>query len=135
MYPAYAAPEVSGAFATSTDPELVFKFPQEHTEVYISCTYSISWRSSTTTLSLETALVNAGTREPVGPITSGLARENVIDKDAQNLKWKVGYVWPGAYYIKVSKINGVEKEFRSKIFEIDEIPEGISEEEKANICR
>lgn len=120
--------------ATSTDLKLSFTFPQKGDKVYTDCTYQISWQSSTTINSLETALVDAGTRESVGPIASGLAKENTIERDLQNLKWKVGVVWPGTYYIKVSKINGVEAEFRSKIFEINKMPEGFDGEEKNSIC-
>lgn len=121
--------------ATSTDPELSFIFPKKSDEVYIGCTYKISWQSSTTINSLETTLVDAGTRESVGPIASGLEKENTIERDLQNLKWKVGVVWSGAYYIKVSKINGVEVEFRSEIFEINKMSENIRSSEKENICK
>lgn len=118
--------DISGELATVTDPELSFIFPQEADRVYIGCVHQISWQSSTAIDSLETALVDSGTREPAGPIASGLAKENTIDKDLQNLEWKVGTVWPGWYYIKVSKINGVEAEFRSEVFEVSEMPEGLS---------
>ena len=150
---ASTSPEISGELATSTgsqsspkamtgeagqvtptDPELSFTFPQKDTRVYIGCTYQISWQSSTTIHSLETVLVDAGTGESVGPIASGLEKENTIERDLQNLEWKVRVIWPGTYYIKVSKINGVEVEFRSKIFEINNMPKGIDEEEKINIC-
>jgi len=128
--------ETSEELATSTDPKLSFTFPQKGDGIYIGCTYQISWQSSTTINSLETALIDAGAREAIGPKTSGLAKENTIEKESQNLNWKVGFsVWPGAYYIKVSKINGVEAEFRSKVFEINKMPKGIDEEEKINICR
>jgi|SRR3989338_337045 len=140
---ASTSPEISGELATSTDSrqatstdlKLSFTFPQKDTEVYIGCTYPISWQSSTTINLLEASLIDAGTREAVGPKTGGLAKENTIEKEPQNLNWKVGFVWPGAYYIKVSKINGVEAEFRSKTFQIGKLPEGINEEEKINICR
>ncbi|OHA94366.1 MAG: hypothetical protein A3C62_00645 [Candidatus Zambryskibacteria bacterium RIFCSPHIGHO2_02_FULL_39_16] len=156
---ASTSPEILGELATSTEGiilattsttttatttpvvtasanlELSFTFPQSNAQVYIGCTYPISWQSSATITSLETALIDAGTREAVGPKTGGLAKENTIKKDLANLEWKVGVVWPGAYYIKVSKINGVEAEFRSKTFQINKMPEGIDEEEKINICR
>jgi len=128
------SPEISGELATSTELELSFTFPQKGDEVYIGCTYPISWQSSTAINSLQTALVDAGTGESVGPIASGLEKENTIERDLQNLEWKVRVIWPGTYYIKVSKINGVEVEFRSKIFEINNMPKGIDEEEKINIC-
>jgi len=132
---ASTSPEISGEFATSTDAELSFTFPQEGDGVYMECVYKVSWQSLPTINSLEIVLVDAGTRETAGPIASGLAKENTIDKDLQNLEWKVGNVWPGSYYIKVSKINGIDTEFRSDVFEINKIPENISASEKENICK
>jgi len=85
--------------------------------------------------SLEAALIDAGVREAIPPKTSGLAKENIIEKESQNLNWKVGFVWPGAYYIKISKINGVEAVFRSKVFEINNMPKGISAAEREKICK
>lgn len=121
--------------ATSTNPELSFTFPQKGDETYIGCNYPISWQSSTTIHSLQTALVDAGTKESVGPIASGLPKEIAIETDSQNLKWKVGVVWPGSYYIKVSKINGLEAEFRSRVFKINKMSENISTKEKENVCK
>lgn len=121
--------------ATSTDLEFSFTFPQKGDEVYIGCTYPISWQSSTTVQSLETALIDAGTRKPVGPIASGLARGNIVEQGSQNLKWQVGIVWPGEYFIELSKINGVEVDFRSKVFETNKIPAGMSEAEKTARCQ
>ena len=92
-------------------------------------------QSSTTIHSLETALVDAGTRETTGPIASGLARENKIEPNSQSLDWKVGVVWPGEYFILISKINGVEIETKSKFFMIHEIPEGISTSERESMCK
>ena len=129
-------PEIATTtLATSTDPELSFTFPQKNDEVFIGCTYQLSWQSSTTISSLKTALVDAGTGEFMGPITSGLAKENAIEKDLQNLNWKVGVVWPGKYYIKVSNINGIDLETRSKVFTISKIPRDISANEKEKNCK
>jgi hypothetical protein len=133
----------SEALATSTatstdmgtDLELAFTFPQSGDRVYYGCTYPISWQSSTTINSLGTTLIDAGTGESAGPIASGLAKENAIEKDLQNLNWKVGNVWPGDYYIRVSKINGIETEFKSKVFEINRIPEEIDASEQESICK
>lgn len=133
---ASASSEISVTLAPPTDPELSFTFPQKDTKVYIGCTYQISWQPTTMISSLEAALIDAGAREAVGPETSGLAKENTIEEESQNLNWKVGFsVWPGAYYIKVSKINGVESEFRSQVFKISQMPKGIDEKERINICR
>lgn len=85
--------------------------------------------------SLETALVDAGTRENVGPIASGLARAYEIKSGSQGLEWKVGVVWPGEYFILISEINGIEKEVESKYFMIHKMPENISIDEKEEICK
>lgn len=120
--------------SVEADPELSFTFPKKGDEVYIGCTYPISWQSSTTVNLLETILVDAGTSQSAGPVTSGLLKENVIDEDLQNINWKVGSVWPGAYYIKVLKINGIEEEFRSNVFTISRIPSGTDTDEREKIC-
>jgi hypothetical protein len=131
--------ELADTIATSTKPdtkpELSFIFPQKNSEVYVGCTYKISWSSSLKISSLETALIDGGTRETVGPIASGLAKENTIEKDSQNLDWKVGIIWPGSYYIKISKINGIDIGIRSNFFTINKMPEGISTSKRENICK
>lgn len=132
---ASTSPEIAGALATSTDPEVSFVFPIKSDKAYIGCTYSISWQSSTTVNSLETALIDAGTSEAVGEKTGGLAKEHTIEKDSQNLNWKVGSVSPGAYYIKISKMNGVEAEFKSKAFVISETSKGTTVSEQKNLCK
>jgi len=124
----------STSVATSTVSELSFVFPENNTEVYMGCTYLISWQSSTTIDTLETVLIDAGTGESVGPVPSGLAKENRIEKERQNLEWTVGFVWPGAYYIKISKINGTETKTKSRDFVISRMPKDISVIEQKNIC-
>ena len=99
-----------------------------------SCTYQIAWRSSTTIHSLYATLVDADTGKSMGPVASGLAKENTIEKEPQNLNWKVGFVLPGAYYIKISKINNVDIEAESEIFIINKISENIDISEQKNIC-
>ncbi len=123
------------ATATSTNLELSFNFPKKGDEVYIGCTYPISWQSPTTINSLGTVLIDAGARESADPIASGLAKETTIEKDLQKLKWKVGVVWPGKYYIKVLKINGADVEIRSKVFTINNMPKGINTDEREKICK
>lgn len=129
-----STPETISTSATSTDLKLSFIFPKKNNEVYIGCTYQLfSFQSSTTIHSLETALIDAGAIETVEPIASGLARENKIEPNSQSLDWKVGAVWPGEYYIKVSNINGVDLE--SKVFTIRKMPKGISADEREKICK
>lgn len=126
----------SVADETFADLEFTFTFPQEGDRFFTSCTYPISWQSSAVIDTVGIELVDAGTRDVVGPIASGLAYENAIENDLQNLEWKVGVVWSGAYYIKVSKINGDDVEFRSEIFEISKmLDEDISAGEKEIICK
>lgn len=125
---------ISDALATST-VEFSYTFPKKGDVFYIGCAYPISWQSSTKIDLLGVSLVDAGTREVVGPIASGLAKENSIEKDLQNIEWKVGSVWPGPYYIKASNINGVQTEFRSDQFEINKMSENISTSEKEIICK
>ena len=117
------------------DSKFQLIFSPKKDGVYIGCAYEISWLSSTTIRSLETALVDAGTRKPAGPIASGLAKENNIEANSQSLKWKVGVVLPGEYYIKVSNINGVDLENYSTVFTISEMPKGISVDEREKICK
>jgi len=121
--------------STSTVSKLSLTFPENNTEVYIGCTYPISWHSSTTVNSLEVALIDVDTGETSGPIASGLAEEYEIKTDSQSLDWEVGVVWPGEYFILISKINGVEEEIKSKYFMINKMPEDISDNERENICK
>jgi len=136
--------EMSGGIATSTKPELTststvsalsFTFPKSNTQAYIGCTYPVAWESSLKVGSMEAALVDAGTRTAVGPNTSGLAKENIIKEDSQKLSWKVGSVWSGSYYIKISKINGADAEIRSKVFVINKMPENIGASEQRDTCK
>jgi hypothetical protein len=121
------SPAALETIATSTDSNLSFIFPQEGDEVYIGCTYQISWQSSSTINLLEMTLIDAGTQEVIEPITSGLSKENAVKEKSHNLEWKVGIISPGKYYIKVSKINGVDTEKRSKTFTINETPKTTKE--------
>ena len=130
-----STPETISTSATSTDLKLSFIFPKKNNKVYIGCTYQLSFQSSTTIHLLETALIDAGTTETVEPSASGLARENKIEPNSQSLDWKVGVVWPGKYYIKVSNINGVDLENYSKTFTISKMPKGISVDEREKICK
>jgi len=130
-----STPEIISTSATSTDLDLSFIFPKKNNEVYIGCTYQLSFQSSTTIRSLEIALLDDGTNETIEPSASGIARENKIEPNSQSLDWKVGVVWPGKYYIKVSNINGVELENYSKTFTIRKMPKDISVGEKEKICK
>lgn len=137
--------ETTGDTATTTDSvlstttptisELSFIFPKNNTEVYAGCTYPIAWESPTTVGLLEAALVDAGTRIAVGPNTSGIAKESTIEKGSKNLSWKVGSVWPGAYYIQISKVNDTDIEFKSRVFLINKMPENADTNTQKNLCK
>jgi hypothetical protein len=133
---ASTSPAVFNVFATSTDPAdaVSFAFLQEESGLYSGCTYPISLQASTTIASVEATLVEGGTRDPVEYKVSGLAKENALEK-SQQIQWKVGAVSPGAYYIKISKIDGVAAAIRSNPFTIQSMPEGIDEKEKDSLCR
>ncbi len=128
-------PPISGSEIATTTPDISLAFPTTGNDVYIGCSYKIAWQASTTIQSLKVALIDVGTQEASGPIASGLAKENTIEKDSQNLKWKVGVVLPGAYYIKVSNINNIAVEIQSKVFEINKMPVDINTNEQKNICK
>jgi hypothetical protein len=131
-----SSPIIISTAATSTEVKLSLVFPPKSNDVYTGCTYQIPLQSSTTIRSLKTALIDAGTRETIGPIASGLAKEDInIEKGSQNLKWKIGAVWSGTYYIKVSNINGTAAEIQSKVFQINKMSADITTDEQKNICK
>ena len=145
-----STPEIISSSATSTTPETIpvsttstestdletsFIFPKKDSEVYIGCTYQLSFQSSTTISSLEIALLDNGTNETIEPSASGIARENKIEPNSQSLDWKVGVVWPGKYYIKVSNINGADLKSYSKVFTIRKMSKGISADKREKICK
>jgi len=133
-----STPEIISSSATSTksiDLKPSFIFPKKNNKVYIGCTYQLSFQSSTTISSLEIALLDNGTNETIEPSASGIARENKIEPNSQSLDWKVGVVWPGKYYLKVSNINGADLENYSKVFTISKMTKGISVDEKEKICK
>ncbi len=126
-----STPETISTSATSTDlkPSLIFS---KISNVYIGCAYQLSFQSSTRIGSWETVLVDAGSKDTVESVASGLAKEYKIESNSQSLDWKVGEVFPGKYYIKASNINGI---IRSKLFTIRKMPKGISADEKEKICK
>mgnify|MGYP001558495791 CR=1 FL=1 len=132
---ATSTPSETPFLTGSTDLKLSFVFPKNNNEFYIGCTYQISLQSSTTIHSFGVALVDAGTEEAAGPIASGLARENKIEPDSQSFNWKVGEVWPGEYFISMSKVNGVEMKTKSEYFTIHKMPQDISVSERENMCK
>lgn len=132
---ATTTPEAISAAAALTSVKLSFVFPQKSNEVYVGCTYQIPLQASTTIRSLGAALIDADTREAVGPIASGLAKVTKIESDAQSLDWKVGAVWPGEYFILISKVNDIEIETKSKFFMIRAMPKDISASKRGTICK
>lgn len=130
--------EIISTSPTSTDLKPSFIFSKKDNKVYIGCAYQLfsfqssTTQASTTIRSLETALFDAGNNKTIEPTVSGLARENKIEPNSQSLDWKVGIVWPGEYYIKVSNVNGADLE--SKVFTIRKMPKGISADEREKKC-
>lgn len=117
------------------DLKLSLVFPNSGGKLYAGCTYALSLQSSTTITSLSPTLIDAGTKEAVGPIASGLAKEYKIRPDSQTLAWRVGAVWQGEYFISMSHINGTEKEVQSKYFMIQNMPDSITVSQRENLCK
>lgn len=113
-----------------TAPEVSFTFPTEGDELYIGCDYQVTWETATTTstssvavTSLDIALVDAGTKEVMGPIASGLSATSTKE-GLEYLDWTVGDVGEGTYYVLISKINEQEISKESGVFTIQKIPKG-----------
>lgn len=120
--------------ATSTDVSFSAVFPPKNEAVYIGCSYQIPLLSSTTIRSLQTTLIDADTGEATGPIASGLAKENNVEASSQSFTWKVGAVWPGEYFISISKINDIDTEMKSKSFTVHRIPETVGTSTQEGVC-
>lgn len=118
----------------TTTPDISIVFPAKGNKVYIGCSYKISWQPLATLRSWDMALIDAGTRKAAGPIASGLPMASSTT-GFESLAWKVGDVWPGGYYIVMSKINGVDTDTRSEFFSINKMPKSISASERKNICK
>lgn len=121
--------------ATSTNIELSFIFPEKGANLYIGCTYDLNFISSSTISYIDATLFDAGNKKEIIDSSSGLNEENNIQKDFQNIKWKVGAVWPGEYYIQTSKINGSDIQTKSEIFLINRMPEDIDVPAQKEICK
>ncbi len=132
---ATSSQEALAVVATSTELVPFFTSPQNGDEVHIGCTYQISWQPSIMVDLFEIDLIDTNTEKPLDPETSGLSRENIVKKDLQNLDWKVGAVLPGEYYLKSSKINGVDTDKRSGVFIISKISEKLSSGDKVSLCK
>lgn len=133
---AVATTTAGGAQVATTTSDVSVTFSAKGDDVYIGCTYQISFQSSTSTVrSFEAALIDTGTGETVGPIASGLAKTNNLKPNSKNLDWKVGEVWSSEYVILVSKINSVEIENKSESFTIRKMPENISATKRVTMCK
>lgn len=105
---------------TSVVPvELSFAYPQTGETLYSGCGYTLSWEPKIALESIDLALVDAGTLKPAGPVASGLGVATLSD-NGSSLSWVVGRVWPGEYFLKTSKINGVDFVTSSPVFSITE---------------
>ena len=109
-----------------------FVFPKSGSNVYQGCNYKVSWLGSSTK-SVDFSLVDAGTREVIGPVTGGIPK-NISGESIENFDWKVGTVWPGRYYLLASNINNATIEKRSAVFNINEVPSDTSKEDIAKLC-
>lgn len=123
--------DLSTTTIVSEDVGFKFIFPENKTDVYKGCQYKISWKSLSKINYIELSLVDAGTKEVIGPIAGGVPK-NLSGSDLLDFSWKVGNVWPGEYYILISNINNNPVREKTKIINIKEIPEG---ENLENFCQ
>lgn len=125
-----AAPEVSGATSVNLEPSFIF--PQQDDELYMGCTYQILVQLPAAVSSLDTALVDAGSRDTVGAATSGLAKKNTIDPNSKSFNWKIGVFFHGDYYIKATAQGAA---FRSGTIALKWMPRDASDAEKTQLCK
>jgi hypothetical protein len=103
--------------------EFEFTFPTKAVDLYEGCKYKIEWTSSQKIDSISISLLDAGTRESMGPNTAGIPK-TITGDDLNSYEWKVGKVWPGEYLLLATELNGQKINERSYKFIINEIPAG-----------
>jgi hypothetical protein len=121
--------------SSSSIPKLSFTFPERNAILYVGCVYPISWESSSGTDSFDVMLIDSNTKTPVEYKSSGLTKEHTIEGGEKSFHWRAGLVWPGTYYLSISKINGIPTDIQSEVFSIYKTPENIVTEERKNICK
>jgi len=109
-----------------------FIFPAKPTEVYSGCEYNISWNQVGAD-SIDISLVDAGTREAMGPVSAGIPK-SITGENIENFKWKVGNVWPGKYYILATKINDTEIQKKSASLNIMSLPKEVTSTDIQKFC-
>lgn len=119
--------------AATTTPDIFLTFPAAGSDIYIGCSYKIVWQPSVIIRSLGVALIDAGNLKAMGPIASGISATSSTT-GFESFTWKVGNVWPGEYFILISKINDVESETKSKYFMVHKMPEDISASKRGTVC-
>ena len=111
--------------------DFAFTAPTKGMTLYQGCTYTIAWSPEVSTVAM--ALVDAGTREHMGPVTSGIPK-TVTGAAKKSIEWKVGSVWPGQYYILTASINDAAKVVKSGTFDIESIPKTMTPEQAKSLC-
>ncbi len=114
--------------------DLSFIFPLKGSSLYQGCKYDVILDSSSSINNIDYALVDVGTRTPIGPVSSGLPK-NAQMEIANAIEWKVGNVWPGAYYILTSNINDKDIKKRSDFFNIKKIPSDVNLKDIEDFCK
>jgi hypothetical protein len=108
--------------------------PGKGGKVYVGCTYPISWQAPVKVASLETTLFDARTQTAVPAATSRLIKAHTLSAEKLPLQWKIGGVWPGVYYLSISKINGTSLGERSSTFIIYAMPSALGSAEQKSLC-
>lgn len=108
--------------ATSTS-QVSFNYPSTDDDFTTGCLYNISLTSSTTIHSLELTLIDAENDKPIDSKSSGLSATSTIATSTvdkiNKIPWTVGKVTTGEYYLSLSKINGLEVDKKSAVFNIE----------------
>ena len=115
-------------------PKLTFSFPSKGIDVYEGCKYTIAWTATSPINSIDMALADSGTQQVSGPVLSGISK-NITQEDVKSYEWKVGNVWPGAYHLFISNINGEVTKKNTYTFNIKKIPDDVDDSNIEEFCK
>lgn len=118
---------------SNTPIEVSLSLPENKNTFYMGCTYTLSLEANQPITDITLAVLDAGTRKPLGPVTSGLPK-TMSEKDIKEVSWKVGTFWPGEYVIELTQINNSTTSLRSKRLNIEKFQTNRTEAEKQNLC-
>lgn len=116
--------------------EINILFPTKKDVLYMGCTYSIAFATTTDETSIQnikTSLVDAGTGKPLGPLTSGL-NSSYEQENISSIEWTVGNFWPGEYRITMAHTEKPETVYKSERFNVEKFEKNLAKQEKESLC-